>query len=62
MDSYYQELLRAGMNRRDKRVTNNLTLSVLHRNVQSVSNKQIELELVLKLRLKNTDVLCSTEH
>ena len=62
MDNYYQELLRAGMNRRDKRVTNNLTLSVLHQNIQSISNKQIELELVLKLRLKNTEVLCFTEH
>jgi len=50
------------MNRRDKSVTNNLNLSVLHQNVRSKSNKQIELYLVLKLRLKNTDVLCFTEH
>jgi len=50
------------MNRRDKRVTNNLTLSVLHQNVQSISNKQIELDLALKLRLKNTEVSCFTEH
>ena len=50
------------MNGRDKRVTNNLTLSVLHQNVQSISNKQIELDLVLKLRLKKAEVLCSTEH
>ena len=62
MDNYYQELLRAGMNRRDKRVTNNLTLSVLHQNIQSISNKQIELDLVLKLRLKNAEVLCFAEH
>ena len=62
MGKYYQELIRAGMNRRDKRVTNNLTLSVLHQNVQSISNKQIELDLVLKSKLKNTEVLCSTEH
>ena len=62
MDNYYQELLRAGMNRSDKRVTNNLNLSVLHKNLQSISNKQIELDLVLKLRLKNPEVLCFTEH
>jgi len=43
------------MNRRDKMVTNNLTLSVLHKTVQSISNKQIELDLVLKSRLKNTE-------
>jgi hypothetical protein len=55
MGKYYQELIRAGMNRRDKMVTNNLTLSVLHKTVQSISNKQIELDLVLKSRLKNTE-------
>ena len=62
MDKYYQELIRAGMNRRDKRVTNNLTLSVLHQNIQSISNKEVEINLVLKSRLKNTEVLCFTEH
>ena len=62
MNNYYQEILRAGMNRRDKRVTNILTLSVLHQNIQSISNKQIELDLALKSRLKNTEVLRSTEH
>ena len=61
MGKYYQELIRAGMSRRDKRVTNNLTLSVPHQTIQSISNKQIELDLVLKSRLKNTEVLCFTE-
>ena len=50
------------MNRRDKRVTKNLTLSVLHQNVQSISNKKTELDLVLKSSLRNTNVLCFTEH
>ena len=40
MDKCYQELTRAEMDRRDKRVTNNFALSVLHQNVQSLSNKQ----------------------
>jgi hypothetical protein len=62
MNIYYLELLRAGMNGRDNRVTNNLTLSVLHQNIQSISNKQIELDLALKLRLKNAEVLRFTEH
>ena len=35
---------------------------ILHQNVQSISNKQIELNLVIKLRLKNTDLLCFTEY
>ena len=35
---------------------------ILHQNVQSISNEQIELNLVLKSRLKNTVVLCFTEH
>jgi|GEM_PF-6396561 len=62
MDSKYQELTRGEINRRDKRVTKNITLSVLHQNVQSISNKQIELDLVLKSSLRNIDVLCFTEH
>ena len=62
MENYYQKLLSAGMKRRDKMVTNNLTSSVLRQNVQSISNKQKELDLVLKLRLKKTKVLCFTEH
>jgi exonuclease III len=37
-------------------------LSVLHQNVQSISNRQIEIDLVLKSSPKNIDVLCFTEH
>ena len=37
-------------------------VSVLHRNIQSVGNKQIENDLVLKSDLKNIDALCFTEH
>jgi hypothetical protein len=37
-------------------------LSVLHQNVQSISNKVLELDLVLKSSLGNIDVLCFTEH
>ena len=33
----------------------------MHQNVQSISNKQTELDLVLKLMLKNIEVLCFTE-
>jgi hypothetical protein len=40
MDKHYQELTRAGMNGKEQSVTKNLTLSVLHQNVQSISNKQ----------------------
>ena len=57
----YQEQTRRVINRKGKRVVNN-TLCVLHRNIQSISNKQTELDLVLKSDLRNIDVLCFTEH
>ena len=34
----------------------------MHQNVQSIHKKQTELDLVLKLRLKNIEVLHFTEH
>jgi len=37
-------------------------LSGLHQNIQSVGNKQTEVDLALKLNLNNTDVMCFTEH
>ena len=36
----------------------NSYLSVLHQNIQSISNRQIEIDLILKSSLKNVDVLC----
>jgi hypothetical protein len=62
MDKYFQELTKGVMVRRDKRVTKNVSLSVLHQNVQSITNKQTELDLVLKLSLKKIEGLCFTEH
>jgi hypothetical protein len=50
------------MVRRDKSVTKNVSSSVLHQNVQSISNKQTKLDLVLKLILKNIEVLYFTEY
>ena len=46
------------MKRRDKRVTKNL--SFLHQNMQSISNKKTELNLVLKSRLKDIEMLFYT--
>jgi hypothetical protein len=40
----------------------NSNLSVLHQNLQSIRNKQIEIYLILKSSLRNIDVLCFTEH
>ena len=62
MDDKYQEQTRSVINRKGKRVANNNTLCVLHLNIQSISNKQTELDLVLKSDLTNIDVLCFTEH
>jgi len=56
MDKHDQELTRGGKESRNKSVTMNSNLSVLYHNVQSVSNKQIEIDLVLKSSLKN--IMC----
>ena len=40
----------------------NSDLSVLYQNIQSISNKQIEINRVLKSSLKNIDVPCFAEH
>ena len=62
MDRHQQELARGERNSRYKIVTMKLNLSVLHQNIHSVGNKQIEVDLALKLSLNNIDVLCFTEH
>jgi len=62
MDKHQQELTRGEKESRNKSVTMNSNLSVLYQNIQSISNKQIEIDLVLKSSLKNIDVLCFTEH
>ena len=36
--------------------------TVLHQNIQSMRNKLLDIDLVLKVREKNIDVLCLTEH
>jgi hypothetical protein len=36
--------------------------SVLHQNMQSMRNKVLDLDLVLKSKVQNIDVLCLTEH
>ena len=37
-------------------------ISILHQNIQSIENKLIEIDLVLKSDIKDMDVLCFTEH
>jgi len=62
MDKHQQELARGERNSRNKISTMKPYLSVLHQNIQSTGNKQIGVDLALKLNLNNTDVLCFTEH
>jgi hypothetical protein len=62
MDKHQQELTRGEKESRNGSVTMISNLSVLHQNVQSISNKQFEIELVLNSSLKNIDVRCFTEH
>jgi len=62
MDRHQQELARGERNSRNKIVTVKPNVSVLHQNIQSIGNKQIEVDLALKLNLNSIDVLCFTEH
>ena len=62
MDRHQQELARGGRNCRNKIGTMKPNLSVFNQNIQSIGNKQTEVDLALKLNLNNTDVLCFTEH
>jgi len=39
-----------------------MQFSILHQNIQSMRNKLLDLDIVLKLRVQNIDVLCFTEH
>ena len=39
----------------------NVRLSVLHQNIQSINNKIVEVDFVLKDGLRSIDILCITE-
>jgi hypothetical protein len=56
MDKHQQEIVKVEKECRNKDV-NDSKLTVLHQNVQSTSNKVIELDLVLKSSQKDIDVL-----
>jgi hypothetical protein len=62
MDTYQQVLKRGDRNSRNKIVTTKPNLSILHQNIQSIGNKLVETNLVLKSDLKDIDVPCFTEH
>jgi len=62
MDKHQQVLMRGDRNSRNKIVTTKPNFSILHRNIQSIGNKLIEVDHVLNSDLKDIDVLCFTEH
>jgi hypothetical protein len=62
MDRHEKILMRGGRNSRNKTVTVKPKLSILHQNIQSIGNKQIEVDLVMKSDLKAIDIRCFTEH
>ena len=62
MEKHHQVLMRGDRNSRNKIVTTKPNLSILHQYIQSIGNKLIEVDLVLKSDLKDIDVLCFTEH
>jgi hypothetical protein len=53
--------MRRDRNSRNVTVTTKPKLSTLHQNIQSTGNKQIEVDVALKLDLKDIDALCFTE-
>jgi exonuclease III len=59
MATSQQKLTKTKQDRRYRRET---TLTVLHQNIQCISNKLLDIDLVLKSRVENIDVLCFTEH
>jgi hypothetical protein len=54
--------MRGDRNSRNKIITTNPNLSILYQNIQSIGNKQIGVDLVLKPDLEDIAVLCFTEH
>jgi exonuclease III len=62
MDRHPQVQTRGDRNSRNVTVTTKPKLFILSQNIQSIGNKQIEVDLALKSNLKNIDVLCFTEH
>jgi len=62
MDKDQQVLMKGERNSRNKIVTTIPKLSILYQNIQSIGNKLIEIDLVLKSDLKDIDVLFFTEH
>jgi hypothetical protein len=62
MDKHKQEYNRVEKDRRNKSITEESILSVLHHNVRSINNKLPKLDLLLNSNLKHIDVLYCTEH
>ena len=61
-DRHQQKQIGGESNDKNKINNRKQYLSVLHQNIQSISNKQIEVDLALKSNGNNIDVLCITEH
>jgi hypothetical protein len=62
MNRHPQVQMRGDRNKRNVTFTMKSKLSILHQNIQSIGNKNIEVDLALKSDLKDIDVLCFTEH
>jgi hypothetical protein len=62
MDRLKQEIINVDDKVGNRKDFNCYALKILHQNVQSLSNKQRKLFIVLNTDLTNLDVLCFMEH
>jgi len=62
MDRLKQEIINVDDKVGNRKDFNCYVLKILHQNVQSLSNKQCKLFIVLNTDLTNLDVLCFMEH
>jgi hypothetical protein len=62
MDQFLQNIAKSDTNVSNKKDLNSSEIVILHHNIQSLSNKLLELDILLQSYLTNVNILCFTEH
>jgi hypothetical protein len=62
MDQYLQNIAKIDSKVSNKKDLISSEIVILHHNIQSLSNKLLELDLLLQSDLTNVNILCFTEH